>query len=436
MIHHQIKPLILIAFFALGSEFAIAQSTTSDVPDTTKKSDFFASPTGVEAAPVIFGASPTAVGGYHSIDQPNPAGGVRAGPFTISPVVSAAAGHDDNVGLRSTNKNSSAFYNLAPGVIVALPGPAQRYSASYFGNYGRYTSSSKDNYDDHAVGLDANNEWSTRLRTLLRYDFNRGHDPRGATASATAADAPDRWDTNALNGTAVYGAKGAQGNIEVDAGWGNRRYLTNRDITAAKDYQHKDLGGTFYYRVAPATQALFQVRGSRIDYDTNTSLNSTESRYLVGVRWDATAKTQGTAKVGYMKKKFSDSTRQDLSNPSYEAGVIWSPLTYSVFNLNAGRTFSEQTSGGDAILTDSVSLLWNHDWSSRVRSTALLARARDVHEGIDRSDTRDNLGLKASYAFRRWLRLGGEVRQEKRDSNVPNVDYTRNLMLFTFDATL
>jgi hypothetical protein len=111
-------------------------------------------------------------------------------------------------------------------------------------------------------------------------------------------------------------------------------------------------------------------------------------------------------------------------------------LTYSVVSLDAMRTFNEQTSGGDFILTDNVSLLWNHDWSSRVRSTVLFAHGRDVHEGLDRTDTRDNLGLKASYGFRRWLRLGGEVRQEKRDSNVPNVEYKRNLMLFTLDATL
>ena len=304
MIARWLQLLALMVPFALGAGYASAQSAASDVPVEKKSTDLFASPTGVAESPMTVGSSPTAVGGYRSIDQPSPAGGVRAGPFTISPVVSAAAGHDDNVALRNTNIISSPFYSLAPGVTVALPGPTQRYSASYFGNYGRYTSSSKDNYDDHAVGLDANNEWSTRLRTLLRYDFVRGHDARGATASATAADAPDRWYTNDLRGTAVYGASGAQGNIGVDAGWGNRHYLDNTNITGAKDYEHKDLGGTFYYRVAPATQALFQVQGSWFDYDTNTSLDSTESRYYVGVKWDATAKTQGMAKIGYMQEGF------------------------------------------------------------------------------------------------------------------------------------
>ncbi len=422
MKNHRLTLLALIAPFAWASEFAVAQSATPDTP-AAKMSTDLSSPA-------------TEVGGYRPTMQPNPEGGIRFGAFTISPAVSAVYGRDDNVSLRNTNKISSAFFGLSPSVIVALPGPTQRYTARYAGNYGRYESSSKDNYEDHSVGLDANNEWSTRFRTLARYDYFRGHDPRGATATATAADAPDRWDTNALRGSLAYGAKGAQGNIEVDAGVGSKRYLTNRAVTAVKDYDQTDLGGAFYYRVGPKTQALVQIRGSDIGYKTDTSLDSTEMRYFGGLKWDATAKTQGMVKLGYMTKKFSDASRPNSSNPSYEAGVTWSPLTYSVVNLNAIRTFGEQTSGGNFILTDNVSLSWNHDWSSRVRSTLALAQGRDVHEGLNRTDTRENLGLKANYAFRRWLRVGGEFKYEARDSNVPNVDYKRNLMLITLDATL
>ncbi len=430
MNYYPLKLLTLIAPFAWVSGYAVAQSAAPDAP-APKISQELSSP----SAPV--GASPTTeVGGYRPTTQPNPEGGIRFGAFTVSPAVSAVYGRDDNVALRSTNKISSMFFGLSPSVIVTLPGPTQRYSARYNGNYGRFTTSSKDNYEDHALGLDANNEWSTRFRTMLRYDFFRGHDPRGATADATAADAPNRWDTNALRGSVAYGAKGAQGIIEVDAGVGSKRYLTNRGVTAARDYEQKDLGGVFYYRVAPKTQALVQIKGSDIGYRTNTALDSTEMRYLGGLKWEATAKTQGTAKFGYMTKKFSDTSRPDASSSSYEAGVTWSPLTYSVVNLNAARTFGEQTSGGNFILTDNLTLSWNHDWSSRVRSTLALAHGRDVHEGLNRADTRDNLGLKANYAFRRWLRVGGEFRHETRDSNVPNVDYKRNLMLFTLDATL
>lgn len=430
MIHHRLKLLAMIVPFAFGAEVVEAQTDMPEAPAIKMGTDLFSSPTAVGSSPA------TEVGGYRPTGRPNPEGGIKFGAFTISPAVSTVYGRDDNVALRSTNKISSSFFGLSPSVTVALPGPAQRYSARYSGNYGRFLTSSKDNYDDHAFGLDANNEWSTRLRTQAHYDFFRGHDPRGATAAATAADAPDRWDTNALRGTLAYGAPGAQGMIEVDAGIGDRRYLTNRDVNAARDYDRKDLGGTFYYRVGPKTQALAQVQGSGFSYKTNNSLDSTEMRYLGGLRWEATAKTQGTVKLGYMTKSFSDASRPDSSAFTYDAGVTWAPLTYSVVNFTVNRAYGEQASGGNFILTDNASVVWNHDWSSRVRSTINFVHGRDVHEGLNRTDTRENLGLKANYAFRRWLRAGGEFRHETRDSNVPNIEYKRNLMLLTVDATL
>jgi hypothetical protein len=359
---------------------------------------------------------------------------VRVGPLTVTPVVSAAAGHDNNVNLRQSNKISSALYTLSPGVTATTRYGLHNYYARYLGNYGRYSSSSVDDYEDHAIGAGANSDWSGRLRTQLRYDFLRGHDPRGSTA--TAIGAPERWHTNALRGALGYGARGAQGNIEVDTGIMAKHYETNRVVTAARDHKIADIAGAFFYRMRPSIYSFVQVRAARVDYDTNTSLDSTEMRYYGGVRWDATAKTQGSVKAGYMTKNFSDASRPDASASTYDASITWSPLTYSVFTLNGVRTFSEQTSGGSYILTDNATLLWNHTWSARVRSSVFYAYGRDVHQGIDRTDTRQNFGLKASYGFRRNLRLGGEVRQEERSSNVSSAEYKRSVVLFTVDASL
>jgi len=376
---------------------------------------------------------PTAIGGYRPVLELDPVG-VRLGPLTVTPVISAAAGHDSNVTLRSTNKIASSFYTLSPGLTLATRGGVHRYYARYQGNYGFYASSSRDDYEDHAVALGANSEWTSRLRTRLNYDFFRGHDPRGATAAAV--NAPDRWDTNVLRGFVAYGARGAQGNIEADLGIGNKRYATNRTVTAARDYEHADVGGAFYLRLRPSVYGFVQARAGRFDYNTNTTLDSTEMRYFAGLRWEATAKTQGAVKGGYMTKSFSDASRPDASSYTYDASVKWSPLTYSVFLLSGVRTFSEQTSGGSYILTDNATVVWNHDWSSRVRSTLLYGHGRDVHEGINRTDTRQNVGVKASYGFRRNLRLGGEVRNEERSSNVANVDYKRTVVLITVEGSL
>ena len=417
------RALLQLVVSLLGWFASCAISAESAVPDVP-----VAAPQGAEGP-----YPPTAVGGYRPALDLEP-GMVRAGPLTLSPIVSAAAGYDDNVALRSTDKITSSLYTLSPGVTATARNGPHRYYARYLGNYGRYASSERDDYEDHAAGLGANSDWSSRLRTQLRYDYFRGHDPRGATASAVSA--PDRWATHAMRALVAYGAKGAKGNIEGEAGADTKRYATNRAVTAVRDYRHADVGAAFYYRMQPSVYTLVHVKAGRFDYDTNPSLDSTEMRYFGGVRWEATAKTQGSVRAGYMTKRFSEGSRPDASAYTYDASITWSPLTYSVVHLNGVRTFGEQTSGGNYILTDNGTLLWTHDWSSRVRSSLSYGHGRDVHEGLNRTDTRQNLGLKGTYAFRRTVRLGGEVRHEERRSDAPNLDYKRNVVLFTVEATL
>lgn len=415
-------PFPLLWLLLLGGLLAMspvaAQSPDDDVP-----------PPPAPAGP----NPPTAIGGYVPTLQPD-LRSRRFGPFTLTPSLVAAAGYDDNVNLRSSNRVSSAIYVLTPGLTATTRRGPHSYYLRYLGNYAHYSSSAVDDYDDHTVGLGAGSEWTARVRTQLRYDFNRGHDPRGSTA--TTIGAPERWYTQTLRGAFTYGAKGARGNIETDLGVSEKRYLTNRGVTAAREYEQTDLGGSFLLRLQPDVYGLVQVRAARIEYRSSTSLDSTEMRYFAGARWDATAKTQGSVKAGYMTKSFADATRGDAATYSYDVGVTWSPLTYSVLALNAVRTFSEQTSGGNFILTDNATATWNHAWSGRVRSTVLLAVGRDVHEGLNRADDRRLVGLKANYAFRRNLRFGADLRREERSSNVPNVDYTRNLSLLTIEASL
>ena len=373
--------------------------------------------------------------GYRPMTQLEPAA-IKADPFTITPWVGLVVGHDDNVGLSATNKTSSTFTGLSPNLEIGTrTSPNDVYTAKYRGNYGRYSSSTKDNYDDHIAGLLAANQWSTRLRSTLQYDYLYLHDPRGSTTAA--ANAPDRWDVNGVRGSIAYGAQGAEGQIEADAGWRAKRYITNRDINSVKDYDQADLAGAFVYRVGAATHAVAQVRASKFDYrDTAAGLNSTEMRYFVGMKWEATAQTQGMVKVGYMTKNYSNAALKDLSSPAYEVGMTWRPVTYSAVNLTAFRSFNEATSGGTAILTDSVTALWNHDWTSRVRSTLSAGAGHDVYEGLGRTDDRRNYGVKLSYGIQRWLRFGGELRHDTRSSNGPTNDYTKNLMLFTLEGSL
>lgn len=370
-----------------------------------------------------------------ALAQAGPAG-VPVGPLRAIPGVDLAIGHDDNLFSSDINKRGSSIRILSPYLRVEGAPAPHKFDVSLRYDAGRYGGNPDDNYDDYTLAGSAGLVFTGRAGLKLRAEHRRGHDPRGSTDRPFGTE-PDVYKHSGGEGIFSYGAAGARGRIELDAGYFERRYQNNRAATEASDYATGSGGGTFLWRVQPRTDLLFQAQRRSYDYRlASSTLDSTEDRLYVGARWQATAKTDGTAKIGRLRKDFDDAGRQDIAEGSWEVGVRWSPLSYSVFDLASSRQTAESTGFGDTVLSSSHALSWTHDWSSRLRSQLLGAWRNDEYRGAVREDDTATLGVRLTYQFRRWLRFGVEYLRTNRDSDLDAFDYTRNLILFTVGATL
>lgn len=364
--------------------------------------------------------------------------GVPVGPLMAVPGVDLAAGRDDNLFFSDANKRASNIRILSPYLRLEGASGPHKFDLGLRYDFGRYSDSADDNYDDYALLGTADVVFTGRTGLKLRAEHRRGHDPRGST-DRPFGERPDVFKHTGAEGVFRYGAAGARGRIELDGGYFERRYQNNLAITEANDYATAAGGGTFLWRVQPKTELLVQAQRRNYDYRLAAStLDSDEDRFYVGARWEATARTDGTVKIGHLKKDFRDSSRQDVSAGSWDAGVRWSLRTYSVFELNTSRQTTESTGFGDTILTDSHALSWTHDWNSRFRTQLLGIWRNDEYQGasVAREDETTSLGVRLTYRFRRWLRFGMEVLRTDRDSDVQSFDYKRNLILFTAGVTL
>jgi hypothetical protein len=363
---------------------------------------------------------------------------IAVDPFLVYPGIDVGFGYDDNLFSSNINKKSSSLLTISPWVRAeARPGP-HRFDLSFGYTAGRYGGSSQDNYDDYLLGASMQAILSQRTEVGARLKHNYGHDPRGST-DRPVGDSPDEYTDTGIEGTLGYGAAGARGRLELNGGYTSRIYQTNRESTAPNDHDTGVLGGTLLWRVAPKTQLLIQGEWRPIDYDQQTStLDSDETRYLVGARWDATALTSGSAKIGVLKKDFRNDERQDVTTSTWEVGARWSPLTYSVFDLNTTRQTEESTGLGDAIVSTRTLLTWTHSWSRRVRTQVVPGWTHDDYrgEGVTREDDTGSLALRLFYQFRRWLRFGVEYTYTDRDSSESVFDYQRNTFTLTLSATL
>jgi hypothetical protein len=354
----------------------------------------------------------------------------------LTPYLNISHGRDNNLFLTNTNRRASDITTYNPGFRLVAEGRASRFSLGHDIKRGLYESSKDDNYTDYSTNATAEFAFSSRIGLKLAGDYSRGHDPRGSTDRGISG-APDEYRTAGPSALFAYGGNDARGRVEVEGAMSDKRYINNRDSTVGSDRDTTNLAGRFFLKIGPKTSAVFEVRKDDFDYKLGTSTqDNKETRYFAGLTWEATAATSGTVKVGRLKKDFNLASRRDFSGSAWEAGVEWKPLTYSTVALNTSKSASESTGLGDFTLSKRYGAQWQHTWSSRLSSTVSFSRSDDTFSGNPRADEVDSVGLRVNYKLFRWLTVGGEVNNTKRDSNNSAFNYKKNLYLLTIGATL
>jgi polysaccharide biosynthesis protein VpsM len=364
-------------------------------------------------------------------------GGVEMGDsgVFVTPSAGLALGHDDNLFLSSTNEKDSVLEIFSPGLRLDAHRPGLVFKSDYLGQFGRYTSSRADDYQDQTWLNSV--DWALNQRTFFRvgYDYLRGHDARGSTDRPNS-DSPDFYRLSVPRFMFAYGAPGAQGRAEIYYSDAHKDYLNHNDTTAVSDRDTTEAGAAFYWRVGPKTYALVEARDTKIDYDIQNPLSGHEQRYFIGVSWEATAATTGTVKIGELRKSFDGAGIPSHTSPSWEAQITWAPRTYSQFDFFSTRYTNESTGLGDYILTSVSGVNWTHQWNSRLYTAVNLKYQKDEYQGFDRTDNTKMVGLKLGYKFRPWLTLGAEYAYTNRDSNLDLYDYNKNLYLLTATTSM
>ena len=366
---------------------------------------------------------------------PERAVGIKADPLTLYPTASLTVGQNDNV-LLTPARVSSAVQIFGAGLKAQAQSGKSKYSIGYDGTFGRYNSSSADNYNYHVFNALADMDLSTRARLRLGADYMEKSDPRGSLPTANTP-VPNEYKQSGVNGLFSYGAEGAMGRIELEGAYTDKTYQNNRFVTQNLDVQTAKAGGTFFWRIAPKTEWLFQGVVTESDYKSATAVtDNTEYKLLTGLKWEATVQTEGTFKIGYVKKDFWLPTATDAKGLVWDGSITWKPLTYSKVDFNTGKSFNDPLGGGNIINNRNANLKWSHSWTEKFKSEASTGLIKDNYDGLGRNDTTTSVGLKLTHDTLRWLTLGAEYVYTNRASNLSNFEYRKNLILFSAKVAL
>lgn len=368
------------------------------------------------------------------------------GPVYVAPTLDVEMRYVDNLFRSERDEKSTWVLDTLPKIQAWLQNGNSTYSASVQIQDFAYKDSSDDSFTDKQANLDIHHEFNARNTLNLNAEWYDGHEQRGTGLTeggiANLIDEPVELETTRYGGDYTFGGDTSKGRLQLGYQFLDNDYQNFREQTQYRDREADTLNGIFFWKLGPKTDLLAEVRYIETEYDTTRqsdpagSLDSEETNYYLGVKWDATAKTSGSIRLGTYDREYDSSGRKDDDGFSWEVDVDYKPRSYS--NINFGtRRFSQETNGlGNAINTEEYTIGWDHDWSGRSSTRVGFLLADDDYEGSRRQDDRTEFEASYRYAVKRWFDVGGGYRYEERDSNSRTNPLDYDLNVYFIEAQL
>lgn len=329
-----------------------------------------------------------------------------AAGFTITPTLNASIGYDDNITTTPSNELSANVYKLAPELKAKTEfGDFVGLDLNTKAEKGVYSGQSFNNYYDYSFGTGLGFRLSSKQSLALNYDFSRSHDPAGSP-TAVAVNAIEKYRTN--SGTLAYkfGNKDSVARLEFAVSGEGKRY--KEQASSGKNFDSEKIDATVFVGVAPRTEVFVQAIAGEYDFITVNALDNDDTQAYLGVKWEATAKTTGSVKIGKQEKDYTQRTpKLEQDETVWEAGVKWEPRSYSAFTLDLSRSVGNGNGTTNTALTENAvdrtttAIGWEHKWSDDVKTTTAASLNNEEYLGGTRNGIEaDILAFNAGLEFK------------------------------------
>jgi hypothetical protein len=361
--------------------------------------------------------------------------------IAIIPILNTGYKYDNNIFNQGSDTTGSGIFTLAPAVKFLLDDGINNFQVDVGIESGTFTDSSDDNYVLGNLHFKSHLEPSSRSRFDLALEANKEVEPRGTGITeglGNTADEPLLYNDQLAKLTYEYGSLASSGRIAVMGRYYNKNYTNFTNITQFRSFDQSTVGSTFFYTTNASTDAFFEINGSVINYGTDEAISRDSDVFttLVGIKWEATALTSGSFKIGQEQKKFSDSSRENFKGISWEGNVDWKPLTYTTVTLETSRSAKDPDLQGDYISESLYGVNWEHEWNEKITSTLNFSYIREDYTGFERLDKSNNLYVDVNYEFKRWVDVLLYIAYTDQNSTSDNIVYDKTVVGLDFVFSL
>jgi hypothetical protein len=347
---------------------------------------------------------------------------IQAGPVEIHPFLSLLETFSDNIYLHPTDRKHDFITTIAPGVQFRMP--IRRHALFLTGNatFNQYSKYSSENNIDWNVSGAGDFNFGSRINLKLSDRYLDAHEPR----SQSSLSIMEKYSNNSAEASLSY--------ILADISKLQLDYTSDLWKYTASDFRSRvenAVSAYVYYRIMPKTSIFAEYDFKNVYFSTKTiatgDLDNNVHSGLLGVNWALSERSKGTVKGGYLYKIFDDRVQKNFGTFAASIDVSHNFSDYNAVKLIGARTVNESSLAGSSYsVSTGVTGEFTHSFNDRIASTLKASFSNESFANSPRRDQVTLCGVKAVYAFRRWLESSLEYYWRQKNSNDNIYDSAEN----------
>jgi len=238
----------------------------------------------------------------------------------------------------------------------------------------------------------------------------------------------------------------------LDAGYKNLNFndvRRNNGTIENSDDRDRDLaviGGKVGYEFSPGYSFIVRAAYDTVGYDQSVDdqgfdRDSEGFRVTGGIAFELSQLLTGDVFAGYISRNYDDVRFETIDEPTFGAGLNWSPSELTTVRITADRTIQETVfQGYNGYVDTTAAVRLEHELTRQLTLNGSVRYARNKYvrsvgsTSPKRTDDITGASIGVRYAINRLLYAAAGYEYQNRASDLPATDYKRNKFLLTLGA--
>jgi len=366
--------------------------------------------------------------------------GVRVGSFLIFPSMDVGGQFNSNIFNTESNRKADLIWIASPSLRLNSTWSNHMLNVFARGNFGFYTSNSRENYQDFAVGVESRVDIQRDTKVLFDVSAARSHEERGSPEDANGrfpsvyyAYKSDMRFRHRFNRVTVElgalmdfhdfaGVEGASG-----------RTIDQDDRDRLRWEGAVRLGYFFNPRSEVFVRGAYSaVRYPRSPDRNGFDRNSSGFAVLGGLNYRITSTLFGELALGYREQHYEDRRLPPARGPAFNGSLTWLMTPLTTVQVSGARAIEETIlSNASSYFATSGQVEITHELLRNVILQARFSIQNFSYTGISRNDTYYRPGVGVTYLMGRHVYLRARYDLVYRQSNINGQNYEAHVFLLS-----